>query len=93
MRDRMDLAERCVEFGMSLGCDYVEARSVTTRTRSFVYRNGQLISGGVEPSSGIGVRVLANGSIGFASFDRMERQLAEDAISVAYKMARRTRRK
>ena len=93
MKDGKDLAEYCIEHGLKLGCEYVEARYVEDFTRGLAYRNGQPISGGFSPSAGIGVRVLVNGTMGFASFDRLERDLAEQAITAAYKMAKNAKRK
>ncbi len=51
-----------------------------------------LVSGGYTPSSGIGVRVLVDGSMGFASFDRLEKGLAEETITTATKMAKTAKR-
>jgi TldD protein len=91
--DGKDLAEYCIEYGQKLGCDYVEARFEHIVGRGFAYRNGAPISGGVQPTRGIGVRILVNGNMSFTSFDRIEKKLAEQAISSAYKMAKNTRRK
>ncbi|MFX1482592.1 MAG: TldD/PmbA family protein [Promethearchaeota archaeon] len=93
MADGKDLAEYCIEFGNNLGASYVEARYVTDLTKGLVYRNGEPISGGVTPSSGIGVRILVEGNIGFASFDRLEKKIAEESIISAYKMAKNSKRK
>ncbi|MBN2230019.1 MAG: TldD/PmbA family protein [Candidatus Thorarchaeota archaeon] len=93
MNNGKELADYCVEFGQSLGCSFVEARYVKDTTKGLAYRNGEPVSGGFSPSSGIGVRVLANGNIGFAAFDRLERSLAEDSIRAAYKMAKNAKRK
>jgi TldD protein len=93
MKDGMDLAEYCIKFGQKLGCSYVEARYVKDTTRGLAFRNGEPVSGGISPSSGIGVRVLVKGNMGFASFDRLERILAEESITTAYKMAKNAKRK
>ncbi len=93
MKDSKDLAEYCVEFGEKLGAEYVEARFVNDTVRGLAFRNGMLVSGGFTPSSGIGVRVLIDGSMGFASFDRLERGLAEETITTAVKMAKNAKRK
>jgi TldD protein len=93
MKDGKDLAEFSVEYGSKLGGNYVEARYVKDTTRGLAFRNGQPVSGGYSPSTGIGVRILVDGNMGFASFDRLEKELAEKAISVAYKMAKNAKRK
>ena len=93
MKDGKDLAEYCIEFGEKLGADYVEARFVNDTVRGLAFRDGMLVSGGFTPSTGIGVRLLLNGSMGFASFDRLEKSLAEEAITAASKMAKNAKRK
>jgi len=93
MKDGKDLAEYCVDFGERLGSDYVEARFVSDTNRGLAYRNGMLVSGGYTPSTGIGVRVLVDGSMGFASFDRLEKGLAEEAITAATRMAKNAKRR
>jgi TldD protein len=92
LKDGRDLADHCVEFGESQGASYVEARYVEDRVRSLAFRNAAPISGGTVPSSGIGVRVLLDGNMGFASFDRMKKDLAEDSILAACKMAKGAKR-
>ncbi|MBD3406564.1 MAG: TldD/PmbA family protein [Candidatus Lokiarchaeota archaeon] len=91
--DAKDLLEYCVEYGLKLGSQYVEVRCIQEKSRGFAYRNGQPVSGGVQPSEGIGVRVLVEGNIGFASFDRMDKKIAEDTIQKAFKMAKTAKRK
>ena len=93
MKDGKDLAEYCIEFGEKLGAEYIEARFVNDTVRGLAFRNGMLVSGGSTPSSGIGVRVLVDGSMGFASFDRLEKDLAEETITAATKMAKTAKRK
>jgi TldD protein len=93
MTDGKDLAEYCVDYGTKLGCQYVEARYVESVTRGLAYRNGEPVSGGITPTSGIGVRVLTGGNMGFASFDRLDRRLAEETLSMAVKMAKNAKRK
>ncbi|MHA2024789.1 MAG: TldD/PmbA family protein [Candidatus Thorarchaeota archaeon] len=93
MKDGKDLAEYCIEFGTKLGGKYVEARYVKEISSGLTYRNSQPVSGGFTPSEGIGVRILVEGSMGFASFDRLEKEKAEESISAAYRMAKNAKRK
>jgi len=93
VKDGKDLADYCVEYGRRLGATYVEARYVRDTTRGLAYRNGQPVSGGFSPSTGIGVRILVDGNMGFASFDRLEKKLAEESISVVHKMTKTAKRK
>jgi TldD protein len=93
MKDGVDLADYCIKFGEKLGCSYIEARYVEDKTRGLAFRNGEPVSGGFSPSSGIGARVLVNGNFGFASFDRLEKGLAEESMTTAFKMAKNAKRK
>ena len=93
MKDGKDLADYCIKYGSDQNCDFVEARYVEDVARGLAYRNGQPVSGGITPSAGIGVRALVGGCIGFASFDRLETDLAEKTVSTAIKMAKNSKRK
>jgi TldD protein len=93
MKDGKDVAEYCVEVGQNLGCSYVEARYVRDLTRGLAFRNGEPVSGGFSPTEGIGVRVLADGNMGFATFDRLEKNLAKESITTACRMAKNAKRK
>ncbi|MFW9958639.1 MAG: TldD/PmbA family protein [Candidatus Odinarchaeota archaeon] len=93
MKDGKDIAEYCIQIGQDLGCNYVEARYVKDLTRGLAFRNGEPVSGGFSPTEGIGVRVLADGNMGFATFDRLEKNLAKESITTAYRMAKNAKRK
>jgi len=93
LKNAKDMTEFCVDYGTELGCTYVEARYINQRSRGFAYRNGEPMAGGFQPSEGIGVRILADGGMGFASFDRMDKDLAQQAIEAAYKMGKNANRK
>ncbi len=93
MEHGKELAESCMQYALELGADYADARFVTTTIEGHVYRNGAPVSGGRTPSAGIGMRVLVEGSMGFASIDRLDRGLARSAVETAVKMARTTRRR
>ncbi|MDH4213860.1 MAG: TldD/PmbA family protein [Candidatus Thorarchaeota archaeon] len=93
MKHGKDIAEYCIQIGQDLGCNYVEARYVKDLTRGLAFRNGEPVSGGFSPTEGIGVRVLVDGNMGFATFDRLERNLAKESITTAYRMAKNAKRK
>ncbi len=91
--DAESVVHHCIEFGRSIGATYVEARLERRVARGLAFRNGELISGGRSPTEGIGVRLLVDGNAGFASFDRMSRELAEEAVRAAFKMAKNAHRR
>ena len=93
LKDGKDLAEFCIDYGTKLGGSYVEIRYEKQWATSLTYRNGQPVSGGYTPTSGIGVRILVDGNIGFSSFDRLDKELAEESITAAFKMAKNAKRK
>jgi TldD protein len=93
LKDGKDLAEYCIEYGRSLGGDYVEARYMKQVTRGLAYRNGAPVSGGMTPAKGIGFRILVDGNMSFGSFDRLEKPIAEETMDAAFKMAKAAKRK
>ncbi|MHA1243042.1 MAG: TldD/PmbA family protein [Candidatus Heimdallarchaeota archaeon] len=93
MKDGMDIADYAVEYGSKKGASYIEARFVDTRIEGYTARNGDIIGGGESTSKGIGIRVLADGGIGFASTAKLEKENVEKAIAIAIKMAKASKRK
>jgi TldD protein len=93
MIDGKDIADYAVEFGTKKGASYIEARITDTRTEGYTTRNGDIIGGGTSNPSGIGIRVLVNGGIGFASTASLKKQEVEKAIAIAIKMAKASNRK
>ena len=88
-----DLAEYAVEYGKSLQVDYIEARLVNARGESYSTRNGQILGAEITPTSGIGIRVLNKGSVGFTSTAKLNRNSIEDAVKNAVKYANANNRK
>ena len=88
-----DLADYAVEYGKSLHVDYIEARIVNSRDESYSTRNGQILGAGITPTSGIGIRVLNKGSVGFTSTAKLNRNSIEDAVKNAIKYANANNRK
>ncbi|MHA1522684.1 MAG: TldD/PmbA family protein, partial [Promethearchaeota archaeon] len=88
-----DLAEYAVEYGKSLNVDYIEARIINAREESYTTRNGQILGAGITPTSGIGIRVLNKGSVGFTSTAKLNKISIEDAVNNAIKFANANNRK
>ena len=93
LNDGEDIADFAVDFGVSLGASYVEARFVDSTEEGYTARNGGIIGAGKKENSGISVRVLANGGLGFCSTARLKKDKAEKAIAMAIKMAKAGRRR
>src|ERR1700758_2847413 len=69
------------------GASYVDARVVDDRSRSLATKNGKVGHASDAESMGIGIRVLANGSWGFAATDDLSRTAAEAAAARAFAIA------
>ena len=80
MENGKDIADFAVNYGVSHGASYIEARVVDSRDESYATRNGVILSGGITYSSGIAIRVLANGGMGFCSTANLTKNTIEDVI-------------
>jgi len=83
-----DLLNLAVETGLKLGAEYVEARYHVNRSFNITTRNGLLISASSRVSRGVGVRVLVNGSLGFAATDKLDKESIRETIEKAYSSAK-----
>ncbi|RLF13379.1 MAG: TldD/PmbA family protein [Thermoprotei archaeon] len=83
-----DLIEKGIEYAIKKGADFVEIRYQEAQSTNIVVRKGAVEASSLSTIRGIGVRVLVNGSWGYASLDEISWQLLERAISNAYRMAR-----
>jgi len=68
-----DFADYAVEYGKSHHIEYIEACIVNAREESYTTRNGQILGAGIKPTSGIGIRVLNKGSVGFTSTAKLKK--------------------
>ncbi len=62
-----DLADYAVDIAQELGASYCEARFEATASNSFTLKNGVPEISGFGLASGIGIRLLVKGSLGFVS--------------------------
>ena len=83
-----DLVEFAVEYGKKLQADYVEARLEETDGTSIGLKNGVPQGIGLIKERGIGIRVLVDGGMGFASTNIMRRESIESAVEEAIKLAK-----
>lgn len=88
-----DLVHHGVEFGDTNGADYIELRYVRYLTEGYTTQNGDILSAGSTETRGIGIRVLANGGIGFVSTVELDKPGIEQAIKTAIRLARSSKRK
>lgn len=81
-----------IEYGQSIGCDFIEARYIVARNEGYTLRNSALLGGGVDETEGIGIRVLHNGNIAFTSTAKITKETIQEAVKMAKSMALATKR-
>jgi TldD protein len=83
-----DLAEGAVSKGRNAGASYVEARVQSTWEREFGLKNGEPQPSFFIESYGIGIRVIADGALGFAATNDMTRASVNELAAKAVKLAK-----
>lgn len=81
-----DLLTRAVDYALSLGAKYAEARFQVDRGRFALVRNGALVRMGGWSAGGVSVRVAAGG-LGFASSRSSSWEDVKAAVDSAFKSA------
>ncbi|HTC93803.1 MAG TPA: TldD/PmbA family protein [Terriglobales bacterium] len=82
-----DIAAWALDTAAQRGATYADARIVDERHRVLSTKNGKVGNASDSESLGIGVRVIANGSWGFAASDSLERKAVEAAAAQAVAIA------
>lgn len=82
------LALRALDAVARQGVEYADVRAVETKEREVATKNGKLGHAGSGESLGIGIRVLAGGSWGFAATDDLTAEGIERAAALALEIAR-----
>jgi len=85
-----NLVEFIIDSARNMGAEYAEARLQIDLRESLILANGILEASILEESRGIGIRVLVNGSLGFASTNVLRRREVERALKQAFKIAKAT---
>ena len=82
-----EIAGWALETAKRRGASYADARVMDIRHRDISTKNGEVGTLSESESLGIGIRVIANGSWGFASTDRLTREgvqaCAAEAVAIA----------
>jgi len=82
-----ELTEFAVNHAESLGAEYAEARFQCDIQESIILKNGVPEAIVLEENRGIGIRVLVNGALGFASTNKLRKRDVKASSIKAYKMA------
>ena len=93
MDGERDLVDFAVEYARQKGASYAEARFERQEPEQFILKNGTLDALYVGADRGIGVRVLANGSLGFAATNTLSKADVRTIVDDAVKIAKASRRK
>ncbi|MEM1943222.1 MAG: TldD/PmbA family protein [Candidatus Caldarchaeum sp.] len=87
-----DLLDLILRKGGELGASYVEARFQADYSSEILLKNGVPEVSADSVEKGIGLRVLVDGSLGFAYVNRLERALVRKAVVEAISAARASAR-
>jgi TldD protein len=82
------LVEFAIDSAGDMGVEYAEARLQMDFRESIIMKNGILEASAFEEQRGLGVRVLVDGSLGFASTNVLRRRNVEEALRKAFNMAK-----
>lgn len=85
-----DLLVYAVNYAQELGASYAEARYHRSASNTLVSRNGTILGVGKEERRGIGIRVLVDGALGFASTSDLTRESVKDVIEKLVNQTRNT---
>jgi TldD protein len=83
-----ELAERALESAMRNGVTYADVRVEDARERHIATKNGKPANVATYDTMGIGIRVIAGGSWGFAATDEISPKGLERAANLAIDIAR-----
>ena len=91
---QLDLVDFAVDYARTKGATYAEVRYEHQSQEQFILKNGVLDALFVGEDQGVGVRVLAKGSLGFAATNLLTkvdvRATVDDALTIARASKRKT---
>ncbi len=85
-----ELVRFAVDTASSLGASYSEARFQRNEGLRLVFKNGVADPAGFVKKSGIAVRVLVNGALGFACTNTLNRENLRATVESAYRTAKQS---
>jgi len=83
-----DMLTKSVDYGRSLGAEYVEVRAQSLFKTLLTTKDGRVEGAKEGKESGAGVRVLANGAWGFVSLGKLDSKLLTEAAGEAVRLAK-----
>jgi TldD protein len=82
-----ELTDLCLDTAVSLGASYADIRIVNSKNESLMVKNGRVEEISSSSNAGFGVRLIANGSWGFASSFMIEPAEIRRVTRLAYQIA------
>lgn len=86
----ISLAEKLVAKALKAGADAAEIYISADRNLSVNILNGEIETIEESDTAGVGIRVIAGGSLGFSYSNSLDMKVLEDTVSMAVKFARLT---
>jgi TldD protein len=83
-----DMLKKSVDYGRSLGAEYVEVRAQNLFKTLLTTKDGTVEGAKEGTETGAGVRVLVNGAWGFMSLGKLEPKLLTEAVDEAVRLAK-----
>ncbi len=83
-----DELAKSVDYGRSLGAEYVEVRAQSLFKTLLTTKDGMVEGAKEGIESGAGVRVLVNGAWGFVSLGKLDSKLLTEAVDEAVRLAK-----
>jgi len=87
-----DLARFAVSHALGVGAEYAEARLQRDLGRSYTLKNGSPEPVSIASRLGVGVRVIVDGAMGFASTNNLDRNEVRSVTDAAVRTARASKR-
>src|SRR2546428_12315477 len=89
----LDLVDFAVDYARQKGASYAEARYEHQTNEDFILKNSVLDALYFGEDAGIGVRVLANGGLGFGATNSMGKGGVKDLVGETVKIEKAAHRK
>ena len=87
-----DLAREAVNQALRLGANYAEARVQRDLGHTFTLKNGSAEPVNVTRKLGVGIRVIVDGALGFASTNSLDREQLRSSTESAVRTAKASKR-
>ncbi|MBC8527591.1 MAG: TldD/PmbA family protein [Candidatus Cloacimonetes bacterium] len=83
-----DFTELALDIAISCGASYADIRIIDSKAQTICVKNGEIETLNNSTSLGFGIRVIANGSWGFASSSIMNKNEIKKTATLAVKIAK-----